>query len=798
MDFNKIKENTSERSDKQGSKSLLSKNFPMDISHNSLLSSELTKKNSDKKIAEIKPTNVTTERSINKKMKKQLEEDSFSLGDSKYELTKNKKKEKKNILEKKDIDDKIIVDDMKNIYSCITDKSNTLFLIQKILLLAITCFVNVCHWIFLFINVEKLEKNYCLTNLNQFEACSPSQICENSDKKVTIILFNETLDIHNNSKTPHQNFLDELMAVNENYKPFFINHSYYISRNRLFSSIDLINYESNKLNVGIILSKKEKWNIFFKYFSFCQRSLYYFWGASIIVFVGALGSLVVGVLADLFGRKKLITINLFIITLAFTLISAFTISLERKYDYYLKEFESNYSSSENNNKVLSLLYAQQKISEKFEADIPKYFICLALLCFTLRPLGKISLALLMEDSSSELKVLENFRRYTFYTTAFPPFLTFFIFVVPNDFIVSILLINCFCFIFFVSSFFVINESIRWHYEYCEWKELTVIVKKLFKIEENCGINYKNKMEFDAFRYEENKKMIATFEKKINFSIKNQINTGNSIFSIFRKRIISLKRDIRRNCQVIIKKNEIQINPIILCTCLASNRVFNKCKYLFLMLLIIIYTQVHFVEKELISVPFFQISDLYYDFKNNYFINSNFFILLIITFISNYIYYMFYRINCFKIVLFISLIFVTILLILYYYLSDDSMDYPLDLNEVNFNMIDQMKKYTRRSNTNILILVIYFILNGINFYINLLIMKLSKTIYRCTLFGFNSLLALTAFAFAESLNYQIEHYFFLIGSLNIVGIVVILYFGELKTIPYIINDLKQNLVTGKNK
>ena len=108
------------------------------------------------------------------------------------------------------------------------------------------------------------------------------------------------------------------------------------------------------------------------------------------------------------------------------------------------------------------------------------------------------------------------------------------------------------------------------------------------------------------------------------------------------------------------------------------------------------------------------------------------------------------------------------------------------------MVEQDKKYRRKNNTNILILIIYFLLNGINFYINLLILKLSKTIYRCSLFGINSFLALLAFAFGESLNYQIEHNFFLIGSLNIVGVFVALYFGELKTIPYIINDVKQNL------
>lgn len=53
------------------------------------------------------------------------------------------------------------------------------------------------------------------------------------------------------------------------------------------------------------------------------------------------------------------------------------------------------------------------------------------------------------------------------------------------------------------------------------------------------------------------------------------------------------------------------------------------------------------------------------------------------------------------------------------------------------------------------------------------------------------------AFRKNLNYH-ENYFFLIGSLNIVGIITFLYLGELKTVPYIINDLKQNMKRDKRK
>ena len=92
MEKNTIKENISERADKQNSKTLLSQNIPLDLSHNSLLSSKVTTKNLDKKNSLNKPNNIAVERSINKKMKNQLNDDSYSFENSKNETPKTKKK----------------------------------------------------------------------------------------------------------------------------------------------------------------------------------------------------------------------------------------------------------------------------------------------------------------------------------------------------------------------------------------------------------------------------------------------------------------------------------------------------------------------------------------------------------------------------------------------------------------------------------------------------------------------------------------------------------------------------------
>ena len=82
MEKNANKDIITERSDIVGLKSNLSKNIPNDLSQNSLFSSDLGKKGSNKKSNEIKQLNLATERSINKKIKKQLESGSLHTFDN--------------------------------------------------------------------------------------------------------------------------------------------------------------------------------------------------------------------------------------------------------------------------------------------------------------------------------------------------------------------------------------------------------------------------------------------------------------------------------------------------------------------------------------------------------------------------------------------------------------------------------------------------------------------------------------------------------------------------------------------
>ena len=780
---------TTERSDNV--KSFVSKNNnPIDVSRNSLLStSEIGKKISDRKNSDIKQLNLATEKSINKKIRKQLENDSlhsFDNFDSDY--PQNKKSNKiKNKKEKKTLT-KIVVDDIENIYSCLIDKSNKIFSIQKYFLFIIVFYTNVIHWIFLFLTKKKLENNYCYTKLNQFDICIPDQICSNINGRINLLLYNDTFYVSNKSMTRHQEFIEEMKLINTYYKTFFVSHNYQISKNKLLLPIDMVKYNADKINFAIVLTKRQRWNLFLKFSSLCQRDSGYFYIVLVMIIGGSFGSVIFGLLADIYGRKRIIIICLFIITFSFSIFTTYSIIVEMKYDYYLKEYQDIYkSTNQTDYDILSKLYSQTKTSEYFEATFPIFLISLLILSHALRPLGKICMALLLENSLNELQALENFRNYTFSTQGLPPIFAFIICIVVNNFTSTMIIITSVFLILFIFSFFLVSESMRYHYEYCEWKDLTDELMHLFKLTDDIPITFKNKIEFEAFKYEENKKIAGNLVKKI-----------NSIWDLVKQRIIFLNRDIRRNSTFIIKKDEVKLNPFIIYTCISSNRVYNKLKYLMVIILIIIYAQVFFVEKELVDIPFFSLSDLNFGIGYNYILNSNYLLLGIVTFISNYFYYLCYRISCFKVIFYFSLITVTILFITYHFLSYNQVDFPLDINQSNFNMLERHYKNNRSSNLNILLFFIYFFLNGVNFYINILVIKITKTIYRCTLFGINTILALLSLTFGEALNLQIENYFLLIGSLNLIGIVSEFYFGEIKSIPNIVNDLKQSINKENNK
>ena len=169
---------------------------------------------------------------------------------------KNKKnKEKEQFKEKR-----YIVDNIDNILSKLS-KPKLKLILQEYMLYSIVFLVCTYYWMFLFLTTTKLEKNYCYTDLDQFDSCSIDQICDNYNTKLNIILFNRSFNSHNHSfKKEHELLVEENRLINEYYRPFFLRYSELIKKNKIFTKIQMASINEKK-NFAIFLIQKEQWNI---------------------------------------------------------------------------------------------------------------------------------------------------------------------------------------------------------------------------------------------------------------------------------------------------------------------------------------------------------------------------------------------------------------------------------------------------------------------------------------------------------------------------------------------------------
>ena len=105
---------------------------------------------------------------------------------------------------------------------------------------------------------------------------------------------------------------------------------------------------------------------------------------------------------------------------------------------------------------------------------------------------------------------------------------------------------------------------------------------------------------------------------------------------------------------------------------------------------------------------------------------------------------------------------------------------------------------------VLLFTIYFALNGVNFYVYLLILKISKTIYRCTYFSIHSISLIAAMVISECIHYQMEHFFLFLCVLDVLCLLTFAFLSEFKELLYVINDLKIDIyrpsknIQGKEK
>ena len=117
---------------------------------------------------------------------------------------------------------------------------------------------------------------------------------------------------------------------------------------------------------------------------------------------------------------------------------------------------------------------------------------------------------------------------------------------------------------------------------------------------------------------------------------------------------------------------------------------------------------------------------------------------------------------------------------------------MNFSEYNFNMLTYFVRDKRSELNLFLLFIIYFCLNGVIFYVYLLFLKISKTIYRCTFLSLHSIALIIATVISEYIYYYCENYFLFLGILNFFCLLIFFFLDDFKELLYIMNDLKTNM------
>lgn len=694
--------------------------------------------------------------------------------------------------------EKTLVDNIDHIYSKIK-KTPSKIVFQYIFLYLIALLVGIYDWSFLFqLTQNKLERNYCYNNLNQFDSCSIEQVCKKYQSKLNFIIYNDDINVYGKNENDNT-FLEEMDIINNYYKQFFLKYYFELKSKQLLNSIQIFSSMRDKSNFAIVLTNKGQWNIFLRYFFVCQKTNFVLLILVSYIIGGVLGSFIFGLQADIRGRKKIIQITLFIMFFGLLIMSIYFFYLDDYKILYRRNFDKNYKIPNRNDieydKILRNIYSQKKITILVNKTFIIYLFSVFLTNMGACPLVQISLSLLIESATNEHIALQKFKNFYFFIRGFSPMIASLIIVNFNNTTWSYTSLCIYSLLLFISSFFFLHESMRYLFEYCEWTKLSEFITKTFKLEDQNDIQYLSNFELKRFQREENETLCKEYEiRRLNLkaeSEKDDIFEKNNYYNYYKRKKNILSSQIKRKEEIIINYKEITHNPTIILICFASNRQFIKNKYLLFSILFLLNFFLFIFQQEMTKRPFFREKDLFFATGQNYIINTNYFGLLMVILISNFFYYHLYRINCSKIIIICSYIFLSYLSFSYYIHSRNSKKTPIFYNQYNFGMMNIYYNKFYKMN-QLYIHAIYFFYNGIYFYIHLFIIKISKTLYRCTMFSLHSIIILVSFIFADIFISEIKKPFLLLGFINLLCLVLILFLNEINDKPSLINDMKKNV------
>ena len=663
----------------------------------------------------------------------------------------------------------IVIDQIESIFSKQIKVSFALKY-QYILILIIILFGYTFHWIILFLTYDKKERNYCYNlHRNQLNVCSSKQACKRYEEKINIFLYDLENSFDNN------NYTKEINDINNNYQLFFSEQYENSFQKNVFYKYQA-DFNIETLNCVYVIGVNEKWNLFIRYFSICHGENIYYTIILIYLIGGALGVILVGLLSDIFGRRRVIVALLgclAINSIFFTIFCFVMNTLEQKYkDDFDKEFKMK-----DFQEILKQLYYQEKISIVWRRNIFFILLFIFLGSFCTNSLFNVCLSLLVENSLNDTNVLFHFGHFYAFTNGFTPLLTYLIYPYMNNISITFLILSICFIVLTILAYYTLHDSMRQLFEFSEWSNLTDLALKC--LPDLTPDDFSTPEKFHTNQESENHPHIQRSSKR------------QSLFMLVANRINEINNHTKRNSVLVIKRQELINYPYIVLSCMFSNRIIKNTKLMLFQTSFFVFILDHLITREFTSYYFVPIIK-----KGNYIVNTSFFILGILQILSVYVYVIIYRISNFKSIIIYSVLIIAILSFISHFFVTEISNVSVDLNEYSNEMDIIYQEEHQHAVFHYFAFIMKVLGTGSLLFLKILICKYSRTLYRCSLFGSIDIINLISFALSEAIKWQLRRVQLFIIVMIFMGILSVLFINEARNESYVVNDIKRSVYKEK--
>lgn len=633
---------------------------------------------------------------------------------------------------------------------CCNDYFFNLSLCNFLLLILNNCYI----WILLFMLSKPKNNSYCYNvTTKEFETCDINGYCP-SNGIHDFIYTNSDSIVNIDQKA-------ELNSINEKYRDFYVQESMMFSNlNQKYSKTT---ETFSKYSVTVVINKNENY-LFNNSFRVGCNS-FYFEILTCLFFAFIIGNILFGLIADLWGRKNILILTVAIQIVGSFLLFIFSYSINNFDDNYLDKIKiddnmmnniipntnliSNYAYINNYKKkygdIKSEIFQYLYIKNNFQKM--KIFILFSFfMIFSVNSSVKnITLSYLIENALTE----ESLSLYYFlYILAVPLslFITTFLVIYTDSFYYPILIIAILQFIIILIIYLFFFESQRFNFEYCYYSKITDFTEYLIG-KENLRNNYRIK-EVDPKNNnflnneKENSKFFAIYYPKDYYRIQTEINCEKlnervSLLDTFHYTKVGYYKYLyineiikRTKNKFMVEKFDIYNNPLILLDLMNKEKQFKKKFLVISSFIISASTVLHLSLQKVIGSHFHSRENLI----SKKIFRSSLFVYILITSIL-ILPFTHYYIKCFGFwLILIPSLFIIILSTLIYEIIKFSADSTeIDLSSYTYKLSDA-KTSGSKQYLYPFVFIISLLAISLQYCLYFIIIKLTKTIYRCCLIG----------------------------------------------------------------